>query len=467
MKTLKYIVLALGTVGMLVSCDSMEDSYKDYLQGGEIVYRAKAKDVVGYSGYNRAKLTWILEYPTQVVKCQLREGDDVLAEIPVQYQDKLELEYILDNLSEKTHTISVYSLDSEGNRSVKSDVIIDVYGDRYISTLRTGRTVETVLRQMDNPAKALVRLSTNASSKVVATEIYYKSVSGAEKHQRIDAGANELILEDVAADSYFNLSDIWKPSDTAIDDFPASLVKCDASDIPMELARSFMSIYKTDATTVVANLTSARTDGGVVRSIIRYGGKEITVEPATMQAILTDVPSDAVISMETIVEADGREYVTAVISVEANTLVTKIAMTNWEVLDFSSQQESGEGAGGGHASHSIDGDLSTYWHTQYSPSKPSYPHHLTIDLKEAATIKAVAVARRNGNNNFPAKMRLELSSDNTNWGVAGEFVPDNSIDGLQMFTLDNSLSGRYIRLTGLSSATNQTHMCLSELNLFK
>ncbi|QIU94663.1 DUF4998 domain-containing protein [Bacteroides faecium] len=466
MKTLKYITIVLSAASLLASCDSMEDSYKDYLEGGEIVYRAKAKEVVAYSGYNRAKLAWTLEYPTQVVKCQIREGEKILAEIPVEYQDRLEFEYVLENLPEKTYTFSIYSMDKEGNSSIKSDVIVDVYGERYMNTLRTGRFVQAVLRQPDNANTALVILSTSISSKVVATEVYYKSISGEEKHERIDASVDKLLLDDVAEDSYFNLRDVWKPSDTAIDDFAAPVKECGASDIPTGLSRSFTYIYKTDPATVVATLSAARTDAGVVRSVIHYDDEDITVDPATLEVILTNVSDNAVISIETFIEDDEKEYVAPTLKVDANALVTKIAMDNWAVIGYSSQQETGE-SGGGHAEHAIDGDINTYWHTQYNPTKPDYPHYLTIDLQITATIRAIAVARRNGNNNFAAKMRLEVSPDNENWESAGEFTPNGTINGLQMYTLEKSLSGRYVKLTALKGVSANPYFCMSEMNLYE
>lgn len=466
MKTLKYIVMALGAVTLITSCDSMEDIYSEYLDGGEVIYRAKAKEVEGYSGYNRVKLTWTLEYPTQVVKCQIREGDEVLAEIPVEYKDKLEMEYMLANQSERTHTYSIYTLDNLGNSSIKSDIILDVYGDRYISTLRTKRSILSVLWKVDEPTTALVKLTESASDKVVASLITYKSESG-EKKVRVESGVNEVLLKDVADHSYLKLSDIWMPSESAIDEFTSDAIEYEASELPMKLARSFTMMYKTDATTVVANLSSANTAEGVSNSVIDYGDKEVIVEPTTNQVILTDVPVDAEISIMTKIISDGTEYQTSVSKIASSTLVTKIAMDNWKVLEYSSQQESGEGVGGGHASHAIDGNLDTFWHTQYSPNKPGYPHYMVIDMQEVVTIQTVAVARRNNNANFASKMRLEVSPDYVSWEVAGEFMPDNTINGLQMFRLTNTLSVRYVKLTAVSGATSEPYFCLSEVNLYK
>lgn len=468
MKTLKYIAIILGSISLFTSCDSMEDSYKDYLQGGEIVYRAKAKEVVGYSGYNRAKLTWKLDFPTHVVKCQIREGDVVLAEIPVEYQDHLDLGYTLTNQEEKTHTYSVYSLDIEGNTSIKSDVIVDVYGDSYISTLRTGRSVQAVLRPADDKTKALVRLSTNASSKVVGTKIIYKSTSG-EKTEQIDATVNEVLLNDVAEDSYFNLVDVWKPADTAIDEFPASVRKCAFEDIPTDPARSLLPMtYRTpdDASTVKATFSTVDAAEGVTKTIVRYegsGDEGVTVLASETTKTLENIPASGLIKLETIVEVGGIEYATPTITMEAGEIMTKIGMSGWEVVSYSSQQQSGET--GGHAEHAIDDNLDTYWHTEYSPNQPGYPHWMIINLNETVTIKKVAVARRSGNDKIATKMRIEVSSDGENWTTAGEFAPNTGINSLQLFTLANELTGSYVRVTGLTGAAH--YMCLAEINLFK
>lgn len=465
MKTFRYIaMMMLGGILIMTSCERMEEVHQKYIKNGEIIYRAKPVNLVGFSGRNRLKLTWQLINPTLVTKCEIREGSTVLAEIPVEYKDVLDMEYILSGLEEKTYTLSVYSLDSDGNSSIKSDVIVEVYGDRYSKALKTGRSLKSVFRRVDDKQRALVVLSEKTSSKIYGTDIFYKSTSGTEKSVRLLESDCRAEIPDAADDSYFNVQDLYQPVATSIDFFPATPRKYSVSEIPYNGARTFSSVYKEDANTVMAKLTGA--SKGTVHSIINYGKNELIIEPQVNSVTLQNVSPDDVITIRTIYIDEGSqiEYLTPVMKFDANDLLCKVNMAGWSVADVSSQQEIGEGAG---ARYAIDNDLSTYWHTQYFPDTPDYPHYLVVDMKGTHNVRAIAVARRNSNNNLAARMKLEMSMDGTTWIPAGEFTPDNSMDGLQLFDLINPAKGRYFKLTGLSSSTSNPYMCLSEINLYE
>ena len=85
MKT--YIVILLSSLFLMASCVKIEEVHQKYIPDGEIIYRAKPKNIIGYSGNNRVKLNWQLVCPTLVTKCEIRQNDSVLAEIPVEYKD--------------------------------------------------------------------------------------------------------------------------------------------------------------------------------------------------------------------------------------------------------------------------------------------------------------------------------------------------------------------------------------------
>lgn len=467
MKKIINIIMTLVGIALLsASCSQMNDSHLEFVSGGEIVYRAKPDSVVGYAGKNRVQLDWELNFPTLVVKCEIREGDRVLADIPVTYQDHLKFSQILEDLEERVYTFSIYSLDAAGNSSIKSNVIVEVFGDNYINILRTTRSIQDVLRSAENRNVAFITLSAPTTTKIEATTIFYKSTAGTEKSVRVLGTQHSVEISDAAEDSYFNIQDLWRPVADAIDLFPAAIKKYPSIELPEKSIRRFTSIYR-DHTTVYATLSASRM--GTKESIIQYDGKEVVVEANVNSIKIENVLPTTQLSLVTYVQeaGSGKIYVTSPIQVAVSGLLEKVNMAQWQVVDFSSQQESGEGAGGGHASHGIDDDLTTFWHTQYSPAQPLFPHHLTVDMNEPMAMKAIAVARRNGNDNFPAKMKLEVSTDGVNWQLAGEFSPNNTVDGLQRFSLDAVVTGRYFRLTALSSATSSTFTCISEINLFK
>lgn len=457
-----YISILISYLFLMASCVKMEEVHQKYIPDGETIYRVKPRHVVSYSGNNRAKLTWQLLYPTLVTKCEIRDKDSVLVEIPVEYKDSLNLEYILSDLSEKTYTFSLYSLDAEGNSSIKSDVVVEVFGEKYINTLKTTTSLKSVWRRADNKETALISLSESISSKISGTTIFYKSITGKEESILVKDNVSSIEIQGVATDSYFKLQDLYQPTTNCIDLFPAPTKEYSVSELPQEGSRTFSSVYRVDEKTVYGKLTSA--SSGTLQTKIKYGDKEVIVAPDVNEVTLEDIMPADEISIETILQGgeNQSEYSSIIPVFNVKDLLAKINMENWEVIDFSSHQE-----GEGDVVYAIDNQLSTFWHTQYSPSQPNYPHFITIDMKENINIKAIAIARRNGNDNIASRFTLELSSDGTNWESVNEFSVNNAIDGIQIVQLETPASGRYFRVTGQASATSNSYMCISEINLFK
>lgn len=58
-----------------------------------------------------------------------------------------------------------------------------------------------------------------------------------------------------------------------------------------------------------------------------------------------------------------------------------IPRAEWQV-DFDSEEASGEGADNGTADKVLDGDINTFWHSQWQGATPPYPHYLIIDMME-------------------------------------------------------------------------------------
>lgn len=304
---MKIIVLLLG-LSFLVSCEKMEDVHKEYVAGGEIIYRVKPTAVKSYSGYNRAKLTWNLVCPKSVTQCRVEENDFLLAELPVTYEDTVRMECILNKLEEKTHTFSIYTLDAEGNTSLKSEIIVDVYGAKYEANLRTNISLMSVWRRADDSNQVLVRLSDQSSSKVVKTYVHYKKLDGKEALAEVKTDENEAVLEQVAEDSYFKLQDVYTPVENCIDEFPAGkMTEYSVSEIPMTGSRRFESICKLDDQTVKGILTAS--DESVTHTVISYGETRIEIMPEESEVILNNVKDSDKILVKTFLKGENEvEY---------------------------------------------------------------------------------------------------------------------------------------------------------------
>ena len=304
---MKIIVLILGLF-FFMSCENMEDVHKKYIADGEIIYRVKPTTIKSYSGYNQAKLTWNLVCPKLVTQCRIEENNSLLAELPVVYEDTVRMECILNNLEEKTHTFSIYTLDAEGNTSLKSEIIVDVYGAKYETNLRTNISLKSVWRKADNSNQVLIGLSEQSSSKVVKTRVYYKNVDGKEAMQEVKTGEKEIVLEQVAEDSYFKLQDVYMPVENCINEFPAGKMReYPISEIPIVGSRCFKSIYKSDDHTVKGVLTTS--DEAVTRSLISYGETRIEIMPMDSEVVLNNVKDNDKILVKTFLkDKNGVEY---------------------------------------------------------------------------------------------------------------------------------------------------------------
>lgn len=69
---------------------------------------------------------------------------------------------------------------------------------------------------------------------------------------------------------------------------------------------------------------------------------------------------------------------------------TPLVKDSWQVV-YTNTEQTGEG----YAEQMIDGDLGTYWHSQWQGEKTKHPHRVIIDLGEIQSVKGFRVRQRN------------------------------------------------------------------------
>ena len=139
----------------------------------------------------------------------------------------------------------------------------------------------------------------------------------------------------------------------------------------------------------------------------------------------------------------------------------KIEKINTEVI-FTSSEESGSG----NASHLVDNDVNTIWHTMYSVTVAKYPHWVDLDAGEVKTITGFTyLPRQDGPNGNIKDYRLQVSNDGKNWSdpvAEGAFANDSK---LKRVMLDKPVKARYIRFTALSSQAGNDFASGAELGI--
>ncbi|MGJ8641664.1 MAG: discoidin domain-containing protein [Opitutaceae bacterium] len=122
---------------------------------------------------------------------------------------------------------------------------------------------------------------------------------------------------------------------------------------------------------------------------------------------------------------------------------------DWKVISFDSE------ASGYEARLAIDNDPKTFWHTQFEPTEPPFPHELVVDMGAESILYSFEYLPRQGSSHPRIKdFELYLVADGKTSDepiLTGTF---KDFEDLQSFPL-NKVKARYFKLIGLSGYTRK------------
>lgn len=146
---------------------------------------------------------------------------------------------------------------------------------------------------------------------------------------------------------------------------------------------------------------------------------------------------------------------------------------NWKVVDFSSQEVTGEYAP---ASNVLDGNKGSFWHTAWYNSAPNPPHHITIDMGAVNRMAGFQYVTRSGGAGCPMELVAEISTDNAVWNEVGRYGQDDLVFGSNAECkkfFEELKDARYLRLTinkagqeYWGSIYTSHYTCLAEINAY-
>jgi len=110
---------------------------------------------------------------------------------------------------------------------------------------------------------------------------------------------------------------------------------------------------------------------------------------------------------------------------------------------------------GNEPAKAVDGNTSTFWHSEYSPTLVPLPHWAIIDIGASTLINGFTyLPRQDGNSNGNiGQHTIEVSLDKVTWTLVANATYDDD-DSLKE-TGFPSVQTRYIRITGITEAGNR------------
>lgn len=148
----------------------------------------------------------------------------------------------------------------------------------------------------------------------------------------------------------------------------------------------------------------------------------------------------------------------------------KLSQELWTLLDVSSDENDGPNTGGrGH--HAFDGDLETFWHSQWrrdeDGNRPGHPHYISIDMGQVESLHGIEVfgrTNRVGDNGNPKDVIIEVSENGEDWQLIEQYTLENTASNILYFP--EIVNVRYFKMTVLASHEDVYRTHVSEIEAF-
>jgi hypothetical protein len=223
------LLFLLVSILTFFSCEDKMDSYKKYIEGGEISYTGKIEDVVLHPGDKRILLTGLLKSDPKIEKAKVFwNGMKDSVEIDINRSAGVDtVQIMLENMSENIYNFTFFTYDGDGNSSIPVNESGAVYGDRYRLTL-----LDRLVKSTYNTDSGLYVMmgETSYLKNLVYSELNY--IDNSDKEFTIlvpplsetnDDGVDSVFLPNYKQDSRLTTRNYFLPDSLAIDTFATDI----------------------------------------------------------------------------------------------------------------------------------------------------------------------------------------------------------------------------------------------------
>ena len=212
----KFYLLLLIVAGAFVACTKMEDTYKEFVQNGEIIYTGRVDSVKTYPGNNRIALTMLLLSDPKIIKVKVlwnNKADSAVKDV-VRTTGVDTVKFMLTNMPEGTYAFEIYTYDNQGHSSIKTEAIGIVYGQNYVNSL------------FNRPLKSMIYAASKAtlkwygpSAQTVGQQINYTDSFNVAKDVFVPKADTMTVLTNFKKGATFQYRTLYLPAVNAIDTF--------------------------------------------------------------------------------------------------------------------------------------------------------------------------------------------------------------------------------------------------------
>ncbi|WP_207534614.1 DUF4998 domain-containing protein [Desertivirga arenae] len=220
MKVKIYLLAAFLLLLLGISCSKDALDYQNYLNDTEKVYPGFPANIKALSGNYRVKLEWNPSPDPTVVKYKIfwNSRADSMEFSSNNHNPAETVSVIIPNLTEYTYSFTIYSYDSEGNRSVPVNVNnVKVYGDSYKSGL-TNRFLSTT-QPYTLTGNSIILNFLEPDTINTGTLINYTLINGTEASATLAPDQSSIRLDNYKAGTKIYYQSGYIPVRGSIDNF--------------------------------------------------------------------------------------------------------------------------------------------------------------------------------------------------------------------------------------------------------
>lgn len=171
-----------------VGCSDINEMQQGWLDRGETIYVGKLDSIVVRQGLGRVQIEGDTRYMRTATRCEVRFDEEVreFATRDIIGEDGI-ARMLIEPLDEGSHYFYVTTHDDQGNKSVRTEVFGEVYGDEYRLLQRPKKVVDMI------PTLTDMTLTWSSNDKAERVELEYETKTGVQR-LTLDGGVTQTVI---------------------------------------------------------------------------------------------------------------------------------------------------------------------------------------------------------------------------------------------------------------------------------